>query len=85
MSDEAYYPAAQVGEVIDDKTGEKYMVSVHRSRSITKREADITETTQASLETGTRVEWMEEENYKFKLSAFREPLIRWLSQEPSRE
>lgn len=28
VSDEAYYPAAQVGEVVDDKTGEKYMVSI---------------------------------------------------------
>ncbi len=27
VSDEAYYPAAQVGEVIDDRSGEKYMVS----------------------------------------------------------
>ncbi|GAA5953900.1 hypothetical protein JCM3765_000684 [Sporobolomyces pararoseus] len=36
----------------------------------------------ASIETGTRVEWMEEENYKFKLSAFREPLMKWLSSTP---
>ncbi|GAA5883391.1 hypothetical protein JCM16303_006727 [Sporobolomyces ruberrimus] len=37
----------------------------------------------ASIETGTRVEWMEEENFKFKLSAFREPLIEWLSSTPN--
>ena len=38
----------------------------------------------ASIETGTRVEWMEEENYKFKLSAFKERLIEWLSSTPHR-
>ncbi|GAA5941851.1 methionine--tRNA ligase MSM1 [Sporobolomyces koalae] len=37
----------------------------------------------ASIETGTRVEWMEEDNYKFKLSAFRERLIEWLSSTPN--
>ncbi|GAA6021809.1 hypothetical protein JCM11491_003884 [Sporobolomyces phaffii] len=36
----------------------------------------------ASIETGTRVEWMEEENFKFRLSAFRERLIEWLSSTP---
>ncbi|GJN88419.1 hypothetical protein Rhopal_001385-T1 [Rhodotorula paludigena] len=61
VSDEAYYPESQVAEVIDEKSGEKYM---------------------ASTETGTRVEWMEEENYKFRLSAFREPLLEWLTSKP---
>ncbi|BGP14022.1 hypothetical protein JCM10213_005607 [Rhodosporidiobolus nylandii] len=61
VSDEAYVPEGQVGEVIDPKSGEKYM---------------------ASTETGTRVEWMEEENYKFRLSAFREPLLKWLQSSP---
>ncbi|GAA5907951.1 hypothetical protein JCM5296_000769 [Sporobolomyces johnsonii] len=62
VSDEAYYTESQVAEVIDPKSGEKYM---------------------ASVETGTRVEWMEEENYKFRLSAFREPLLEWLSSAPN--
>ncbi|TNY18108.1 methionyl-tRNA synthetase [Rhodotorula diobovata] len=62
VSDEAYVPEGQVGEVIDPKSGEKYM---------------------ASTETGTRVEWMEEENYKFRLSAFREPLLEWLTTTPN--
>ncbi|GAA6026859.1 hypothetical protein JCM8097_005913 [Rhodosporidiobolus ruineniae] len=62
VSDEAYVPESQVGEVIDPKSGEKYM---------------------ASTETGTRVEWMEEENYKFRLSALREPLLKWLQGEPT--
>ncbi|KAG8888063.1 methionyl-tRNA synthetase, partial [Tulasnella sp. 403] len=35
-----------------------------------------------SKETGSKVEWMEEENYKFRLSAFREPLIEWLDENP---
>ncbi|GAA5890299.1 hypothetical protein JCM6882_008787 [Rhodosporidiobolus microsporus] len=61
VSDEAYVPENQVGEVIDPKSGEKYM---------------------ASVETGTRVEWMEEQNYKFRLSAFREPLLKWLQSTP---
>jgi len=38
---------------------------------------------QAAIETGTRVEWMEESNYKFRLSAFREPLLKWLQSSPS--
>lgn len=37
---------------------------------------------QVSIETGTQVEWMEEENYKFRLSSFREPLLAWLSTTP---
>ncbi|BGP54040.1 hypothetical protein JCM8202_003039 [Rhodotorula sphaerocarpa] len=37
----------------------------------------------ACTETGTRVEWMQEDNYKFRLSAVREPLIKWLSSSPS--
>ncbi|GAA6001086.1 hypothetical protein JCM10207_007406 [Rhodosporidiobolus poonsookiae] len=61
VSDEAYVPEGQVAEVIDPKSGEKYM---------------------ASTETGTRVEWMEEQNYKFRLSAFREPLLKWLQSTP---
>ncbi|KAF8688652.1 Class-I aminoacyl-tRNA synthetase, partial [Rhizoctonia solani] len=35
-----------------------------------------------SKETGQRVEWSEEENYKFKLSNFRQPLIDWLQSNP---
>ena len=31
-----------------------------------------------SIETGTRVEWTTEVNYKFRLSAFQEPLLSWL-------
>lgn len=31
-----------------------------------------------SIESGQRVEWMTETNYKFRLSAFREPLLAWL-------
>ncbi|POY74433.1 putative Methionine--tRNA ligase [Rhodotorula taiwanensis] len=37
----------------------------------------------ACTETGTRVEWMQEENYKFRLSAFREQLLRWLGSSSS--
>ncbi|RKP10661.1 tRNA synthetase class I [Thamnocephalis sphaerospora] len=37
---------------------------------------------QISTETGQRVEWIVEENYKFRLSAFREPLRRWLTDNP---
>ncbi|KAN0066055.1 methionyl-tRNA synthetase [Thecaphora frezii] len=35
-----------------------------------------------SIETGARVEWSSEENYKFKLSAFQDDLIRWLESNP---
>ncbi|KDQ07725.1 hypothetical protein BOTBODRAFT_166781 [Botryobasidium botryosum FD-172 SS1] len=44
---------------------------------VTKKE------TKVSLETGKQVEWTEEENYKFRLSAFREPLISWLQSNPT--
>ncbi|NXY89586.1 SYMM protein, partial [Alcedo cyanopectus] len=35
-----------------------------------------------SLETGHQVHWTKEENYMFRLSAFREPLRRWLRDNP---
>ncbi|RKO85849.1 Methionyl/Leucyl tRNA synthetase, partial [Blyttiomyces helicus] len=35
-----------------------------------------------SKESGRPVVWFKEENYKFKLSAFREPLIKWLTENP---
>ncbi|KAI9027961.1 tRNA synthetases class I (M)-domain-containing protein, partial [Hyaloraphidium curvatum] len=35
-----------------------------------------------SKESGSRVEWMKEENYKFRLSSFVEPLITWLEANP---
>ncbi|WFD45175.1 methionine--tRNA ligase [Malassezia psittaci] len=41
------------------------------------------ETYHESIETGQRVEWMSETNYKFKLSAFQEPLLRWLETNPN--
>ncbi|KDQ05899.1 hypothetical protein BOTBODRAFT_39907 [Botryobasidium botryosum FD-172 SS1] len=44
---------------------------------ITKKEIKV------SIETGKQVEWTEEENYKFRLSAFREPLISWLQSNPT--
>lgn len=37
---------------------------------------------QVAKESGSRVEWMEEENYKFRLSAFREKLTEWLESNP---
>ncbi|KAG0360842.1 methionyl-tRNA synthetase [Gamsiella multidivaricata] len=35
-----------------------------------------------AIETGKHVEWMMEENYKFKLSAFADRLLDWLEQNP---
>ncbi|KAF7731198.1 Methionine--tRNA ligase, mitochondrial [Apophysomyces ossiformis] len=35
-----------------------------------------------SIESGQRVEWTEEENYKFKLSAFGDRLLEWIEQNP---
>ncbi|RKP23310.1 tRNA synthetases class I (M)-domain-containing protein [Syncephalis pseudoplumigaleata] len=40
------------------------------------------ETITVAIESGQRVEWITEENYKFRLSAFREPLRRWLQDNP---
>lgn len=82
MSDEAYYPESQVAEVIDEKSGEKYMVRPTLAPHSRQKELNLR--LQASTETGTRVEWMEEENYKFRLSAFREPLLEWLTSKPHR-
>jgi len=33
-----------------------------------------------STESGNIVTWVAEENYKFKLSAFSEPLIKWIEE-----
>ncbi|CAD6574182.1 MAG: methionyl-tRNA synthetase [Cyphobasidiales sp. Tagirdzhanova-0007] len=35
-----------------------------------------------SVETGQPVEWMQEENYMFKLGAFQEKLVMWLKENP---
>lgn len=62
VSDEAFYANNQVQEVVDEKTGEKIMVSI---------------------ESGQRVEWTAEENYKFKLSAFGDRLLDWIDKNPN--
>lgn len=36
-----------------------------------------------STESGHKVEWMKEENYMFRLSEFRSPLLQWLKENPS--
>ncbi|KAL1922969.1 uncharacterized protein VTP21DRAFT_9345 [Calcarisporiella thermophila] len=36
----------------------------------------------ASIETGQRVEWTSEVNYKFRLSAYRDKLVGWLRENP---
>ena len=36
-----------------------------------------------NMESRQPVEWVTEENYKFRLSAFEEPLKQWLQQDPS--
>ncbi|KAL4399645.1 methionyl-tRNA synthetase [Malassezia pachydermatis] len=59
VSDEAFYPASQVREVLSDS-----------------------ETYYESIESGQRVEWMTEVNYKFRLSAFQQPLLAWLEANP---
>ncbi|CAO3651666.1 unnamed protein product [Cunninghamella blakesleeana] len=35
-----------------------------------------------AIESGQKVEWMVEENYKFKLSAFQQPLLDWIEKNP---
>ena len=34
------------------------------------------------IETGSAVQWMEEKNYKFRLSTFKTDLVDWISAEP---
>ena len=41
--------------------------------------------TKVSLESGHPVEWCSEENYLFRLTAFREQLLDWINTEPYRE
>ncbi|PWZ01289.1 putative METHIONYL-TRNA SYNTHETASE, mitochondrial [Testicularia cyperi] len=36
-----------------------------------------------AVETGAKVEWSSEENYKFRLSAFRDQLVAWLESNPN--
>jgi methionyl-tRNA synthetase len=43
---------------------------------------DQGQTTMVSTESGQKVEWTMEENYKFKLSAFERPLLDWIEQNP---
>lgn len=59
VSDEAFYPDAQVQQVT--RNGETW---------------------HESIETGQRVEWTAETNYKFRLSAFQAPLLAWLEANP---
>ena len=37
----------------------------------------------SSIETGKEVEWTSEENYHFRLSAFKEPLLRFYGENPA--
>ena len=37
------------------------------------------------METGHLVEWSSEDNYLFKLTAFREQLLDWVNTQPYRE
>lgn len=37
-----------------------------------------------AIESGSSVEWTEEENYKFRLGAFKERLIDWLENTETR-
>lgn len=38
-----------------------------------------------AIESGQRVEWTEEENYKFKLSLFKDRLLEWIKTNPKGE
>ena len=40
---------------------------------------------QVSMETGHRLEWSSEENFLFKLTAFREKLLDWVNTKPYRK
>lgn len=61
VSDETFYPQAQVHLIVDPPTGRKIM---------------------ASIETGKEVEWTSERNYHFRLSAFREKLLKFYEENP---
>ncbi|CAO1617768.1 unnamed protein product [Sympodiomycopsis kandeliae] len=46
------------------------------------KDAKTGEMVKVSIETGQRVEWTSEENYKFKMTAFKDQLIQWLENDP---
>lgn len=60
VSDETFYPATQVEQVIAND-GSKAMVA---------------------KETGKRVEWTSEDNYKFRLGKTKDALLQWLENNP---
>ncbi|KFH66879.1 methionyl-tRNA synthetase [Podila verticillata NRRL 6337] len=64
-----------------------YSVSDEAFYASTQVEEKINEKTgkkyHIAIETGKRVEWTTEENYKFRLSAFTEKLSEWLDKNPS--
>jgi len=77
VADEAFYPQSAVQPYLDPPTGRKIMVRCRR-RDHTQ-EADSHQT---SIETGSEVEWSSEENYHFRLSAFRDELLELYKYQP---
>lgn len=43
----------------------------------------IADSQKASIETGKEVEWTEEQNYHFRLSVFKEPLLKFYADNPT--
>ncbi|KAI9102506.1 tRNA synthetases class I (M)-domain-containing protein [Phlyctochytrium arcticum] len=79
VSDETFYPASQVEPVLVD--GETRMVGAIWPPISLTTTANVV--LQVSKETGVKVIWMKEENYKFRLSLLKQPLLDWLQKNPT--
>ena len=76
MSDETFVKESDTGFI--DKDGQQALRPTFLpSKSVTFSQVRV------NMESRQPVEWVTEENYKFRLSAFAAPLLQWLNQEPS--
>ncbi len=76
MSDETFVKETDTGFI--DKDGQQALrPTILQFKGVTVSQVRV------NMESRQPVEWVTEENYKFRLSAFSAPLLQWLNQEPS--
>eukprot|EP00002_Diphylleia_rotans_P024147 TRINITY_DN4760_c1_g1_i1.p1 TRINITY_DN4760_c1_g1~~TRINITY_DN4760_c1_g1_i1.p1 ORF type:complete len:598 (-),score=129.86 TRINITY_DN4760_c1_g1_i1:23-1816(-) len=81
VSDEAFLTESQV--LTREKFHENLAKSLENNQQVQINNQPIQEPNQmVSIESGHPVEWLKEENYKFKLSEFNEKLESWLESNP---
>lgn len=67
VSDECFYTESQIRPV---------------EGAMTQPLSDQSALKMVAIESGSAVEWTNEENYKFRLGNFREPLLSWIQNNP---